>query len=332
MIEVKNVSYGNASSSQILYFTGGLAVFQLPDGEYALGPVPTANALPFYKFKTLEELTNVAKLAGALRVGTNETIQMQSTEIAFWRPDNTSPKNGLNSAADRWSGISYSAHLKNDESYQIIGRYISVSMQAAGIRLRDIALLHHDQLIMALEQPSRVGMGFSNIQMLDLYLAFHSLATELCSARDYLARLAAMHIRAKDSVDNMPRLEDWLKKAAHKDQIKEPLAQLMMNAWGSNESPGFLRTLGDLRNKMVHRQPMSANPESAMLKTKETATDFGPILTIRLAPKQSEESGINATPDPFEAILQLSQQMEKLSTQAADLAKYEPEIISFLAR
>lgn len=332
MIEAKNISYGSASCSQILYLTGGLAVIQLLDGEYALGPVRTVSDIACYKFKTLEELTGVAKQAGALRVGTNETTYMQSSEISFWHPENTSSKNGLNSAADMWSGISYSANLKNDESYQIIGRYISVSMQAAGIRLRDIALLHHDQLLMALEQPSPVGTGFSNIQMLDLYLAFHSLATELCSARDHLARLAAMHIHAKDSVDNMPRLEDWLKKPAHKDHIKEPLVQLMMKAWGSNELPGFLRVLGDLRNKMVHRQPMSANPDSAMLRTKETITVVGPILTIRLTPEQYDKSGMCSTPDPFETILQLSQQMEQLAVQAANLSKYEPKIITFQAK
>ncbi len=298
MIEAKNLSYGSASSSQMLFFTGGLAAFQVPGGEYALGPVRKANAISYYKFKTLEELTSVAKLAGALRVGTNETIKMQSTAISVWRPDNTSPKNGLNSAADMWSSISYSAHLENDEAYQSIGRYISVSMQAAGIRLRDMALLHHEQLTMALEQSSPVGKGFSNIQMLDLYLAFHSLATELCSARDYLARLAGMHIQAKDSVDSMPRLEYWLKNPAHKNHIEEPLIQLVMKAWGSNESPGFLRTLGDIRNKMVHRQPMSANPDSSMLRIKETVTGYGLILTIRLTPQLSEKSDIDSVPDP----------------------------------
>lgn len=332
MIEVTALSYGNVSSSLILYFTGGLAAFQLPNGDYALGPVSMVNGDPFYKFKTLAELTGVARRAGALRVGTNETINMKSVAVGIWRPDSTSARNGLSSAADLWSGISYNAHLKDDESYQIIGRYISVSMQAAGIRLRDIALLHHDQLIMALEQPSTVGRAFSNIQMLDLYLAFHSLATELCSARDYLARLAAMHIQAKDSVDNMPRLDDWLKKSAHKDHNKEPMVQLMMKAWGSPESPGFLRTLGDLRNKMVHRQPMSENPESAVLRTRKTATEFGPILTIRLTPNHSDDSAIDSAPDPFEAILQLSHQMEELATSAANFAKYEPEIMTFFAK
>ena len=332
MIEVENISYGNAYSLEIIYFTGGLVAFKLPDSEYALGPVRMDGVINFYKFQSMEQATELATIAGALRAGTNETIRTNSGDVNLWRPDNASSKNWLNSAADMWSAISHNAHLKSDENYEVIARYISVSIQAAGIRLRDVALRHHEQLMMALKENSPVGTGFSNIPMLDLYLAFHSLATELCSVRDHLAKLAAMQIQAKDSVDNMSRLEEWLKKTAHKDHIKDPLVQLMMTAWGSVESPGFLRILGDLRNKMIHRQPMSANPESAMLRTKQTATDFGPILTIRLSPSQAVELDIGSTPDPFETILILSQKMEELATQAADVSRYEPKIISFFVK
>ena len=331
MIAVENISHRSVYSSEIIYFTGGLTVFRLLNGEYALGPVRRSEKISFYQFNSVEHAAGAAALAGACQAGTNETIQMSSTKVSVWRPAQVSPKNGLNTAADIWSGISYSAHLKSDKNYQTVGRYISVSLQAAGIRLRDVALRHHEQLMMALEQPSSIGMGFSNIPMLDLYLAFHSLATELCSVRDHLAKLTAMHIQAKDSVDNMPRLEEWLKKPAHKDYIQDPLVQLMMTAWGSIESPGFLRILGDLRNKMVHRQPMSANPESAMLRTKQTETDFGPILTIRLAPMQSREPD-DSTPDPFQTILGLSQKMEKLATQAAGVSKYEPQIMTLFGK
>jgi hypothetical protein len=275
MIEVKEISRQSAYSSEMIYFTGGLAAFPLPGGDYALGPIRENDVITFYKFTSIEKIVAVAKIAGALKVGTNETIQMLSTKASLWRSANTSSKNGLNSAADIWSGISHNAHQKNDKSYETIGRYISVSLQAAGIRLRDVALCHHEQLMIALEQASPAGAGFSNIQMLDLYLAFHSLATELCSVRDHLAKLAALHICAKDSVDNMPRLEEWLKKPANEEHTKEPLVQLMMTAWGSLESPGFLRILGDLRNKIIHRQPMSANPESGMIRMKQTTTDFG---------------------------------------------------------
>ena len=332
MIEIKNTTYQTVYSTQMFHFTGGLVAFKLPDGKYALAPIRSDGNITFYKFETLGQLREIAIVAGALLVGTNETFETNASPISTWRPINTSSNNGLNSAADMWGGISYNAHLNQDSDYQAIGRYISVSMQAVGIRLRDIALFHHDQLIWALEEGRPASIGFSNIPMLDLYLAFHSLATELCSARDHLAKLAAMHIQAKESVDNMPRLEEWLKKPVHKDHIKEPLVQLMMSAWGSTESPGFLRTLGDLRNKMIHRQPMSANPESAMLRTKETISEFGPIITIRLAPSRIGVLDIDSVPDPFETLLNLSHQMEQLATQAALISRYEPKIMSFIVQ
>ena len=333
MIEVKNASFGKAHSTETIHFTGGLIAFQIPNGEYGFGPHKVDDEIVYYGLSSIQLAIDAAKVAGVLRVGINQTIHTDTSyPVAIWRPVNTTSVNGLNSAADLWGGISYNSHLNHDSDYETIGRYISVSMQAVGVRVRDIALLHHNQLLMALKENRLKDTSFSNIPMLDLYLAFHSLATELCSARDYLAKLAAMHIQAKDSIDNMPRLEEWLKKPAHKNHSIDPLVNLMMGAWGTNDSPGFLRVLGDLRNKMVHRQPMSANPESSMLRLKETTTGFGPILTIRLNPSRSVTSETNLTTDPFETIFNLANQMEKLATQAAQTSRYEPKIMEFINR
>lgn len=264
-------------------------------------------------------------------MGSNQVSEGNgATPTEFWRPSFAPPAGRLY-GADSWGAISHQAHLRGDTEYEEAARYLSVSIQAAGIRLRDVAKAHHDQLRWALQDDRQPGTSFSNVALFDLYLDFHSLATELCAARDHLARVAAMTVGAKESVDSMARLDDWLSKSINSDSAKDPLTALLLVAWGSKENPSWLRKLGDMRNQMVHKQPMAANPEAAMLRLMEVNTTAGPISTIRLAPSRASGLDINGSPDPFVTLLELYNQLERLTRAASDVARYQPELLKIRA-
>ncbi|RUL65789.1 hypothetical protein EKH79_03495 [Dyella dinghuensis] len=328
-VDVSDVSHGAAAYRSVTYCTGGLISFPLDGGKFGLAPVWNDGKVEHTVLPSNHALAEATKNLGVQTVGTNQIIDdgIASTEI--WRPRDSLMTNGL-SGADTWAAISTGAHLDKNDTYADAARYVSVSMQAAGVRLRDVAKCHHAQLIEALLRKKEVTVGFKNVPLLDLYVAFHSLASELCSARDHLVRIAALHVGAKESLDDMIRLEAWLKKEANQHHAAEPLTKLLTSAWGTKELPQWLRKLSDVRNQMVHRQPLAANPAAAMLRLREaTAPLVGTIKTIRLAPAPHDEKYLSLTPDPFETLLGYSERVQQLVIEASKLAHYRPTLMAF---
>lgn len=331
VVEVSEVSHRATTFTDFTYYTGGLVSTPVADGEFGLGPFQGAEDLQFALFPSEGALTDVIGSLGLRAVGTNRSIHDGAgPSMEIWIPRTSiHEENG----ADTWAAISNQAQLSKNGEYAALARYVAVSMLAAGIRLRDVAKCHHEQLKWALMANHSAAAGFTNVQLLDLYVAFHSLVSELCTARDHLARIAALHIGAKESVDNMARLEEWLKKGANSHHMAEPMTKLLIATWGAKETPGWLRKLGDIRNQMVHRQPLAANPDAAMLRLRETITPtLGIVKTIRLAPSPSNDKDLSSIPDPFETLLELSDQMQQLATDAGKLARYKPILLTFKSK
>jgi hypothetical protein len=197
-------------------------------------------------------------------------------------------------------------------------------MASASRRLRDVALLLNEQLGWAISSQRESGSRYSNIAIHDLYLAIHSLLAEMCSARDYLCQLSARRVMAKDSVDNMARLQSWLSKAANAAAREDPLVKLIRDAAGSESNPGWLAKLSDLRNRIMHRQPLGANPEAAAMLYRLVATSRGLVPNVRLARfKQGRE--ILDDEDPFVALLRYWLELEKLAQASLRYAPYRGE-------
>ncbi|HET7267626.1 MAG TPA: hypothetical protein VFJ15_05905, partial [Oleiagrimonas sp.] len=185
-----------------------------------------------------------------------------------------------------------------------------------------LADAHHEQLRWALIEGKKPGVRFSNTAMADLHLAFHSLAGELYSARDYLAHIAAVGCCAHEKVDGMGRLDEWLAKSANAAAHDNPLVALLFANMGTKDAPGWLRVLGELRNTVMHRQPMRANPSAGGLSVAETITRAGPISTIRLVPMNDTAQG----PDPFVEIVGLYKRFEALAIEATAYVPYTVDL------
>lgn len=328
-IEITDLKRGTSLAREVLYFTGGLVGLPLEGGGLALIPLRGDGEILGVPDLSWPQINQIAAHCGCRFVGSNEIVKgAGAAPTEFWRPSFAPTEGGLY-GAESWGAISFQAHLSNDSEYADAARYISVSIQSAGIRLRDIAKAHHNQLRWALVDGRKPGNGFSNVALFDLYVDFHSLATELCSARDHLARTAAITLGAKVGIDSMARLEDWLKKSANAEAARNPLVTLLLTAWGSKENPGWLRKLGDIRNEMVHKQPMAANPEATMLRLAEVESAIGPVFTIRLAPSKTSGLDFNALPDPFLVLLDLYNCLQQLAMAAGSVARYQPTLPSF---
>lgn len=169
----------------------------------------------------------------------------------MWEFGARDPENGLG-AADSWATIGHQAALAGDTRYAETALYVSASLKAAGLRLRDVSNGYHDQLNWAFAEKRVLGNWFSNAALQDLYADFHSLVSELSSARDYLAKIAAIHINSPDKIDSVAKLEVWLEKPINQIHKTNPIVHVLLSALGSTTAPGWLRRMGVLRNEMLH--------------------------------------------------------------------------------
>lgn len=318
-----DLKIGKSYATEEVYFSGGLRGFPTNRG-WALYPVsddPNCDALVFQGPQA--HLRFATQECGLRFIGTCVRYQVEtdSPPMDVWEPGKRDPSNNLN-AADSWSAVGHQAETAGDNEYANCAAHISVSLKLAGLRLRDVSRKYHDQLRWALRAQKKPGTWFSNAALLDLYADCHSLVSELSSARDHFARVVAIHVGAPDRVDSLARLEDWISRASNCSHLNRPLAELILSATGTKESPGWLRRLSVIRNEMLHNLPMGADERVSGLTLLEIATSMGPIKAIRLAGSPSRTPLATQGPDPLIELSQLSTSMEYLCRAGWKLAKY----------
>ena len=332
-IEVQNISYGTSYSTEEVHFTGGLRGLPTDQG-WALFPTSEKEDSTVLVFKSVEAHSNfVRDECGAIFVGTCMKYRTGSNAppMDVWESGARDPDNGLN-ASDSWGAVAYQARDAGDTEYADCASYVSVCLRVAGLRLRDVSNHYHDQLKWALAEKRKSAIWFSNAALIELYADFHSLVAELSSARDYLAKIAAIHAGAPKAVESLARLMAWAEKPANQTSLGEPLITSLFADLGSVENPGWLRRLGAIRNEMLHRVPMGANKVVSGLVLEEVPTSYGPIKTIRLAEPLRERALVNQTLDPLVELSQISKQMEQLSRAAWRSAKYPAKIREFVGK
>ncbi|THD07125.1 hypothetical protein [Metallibacterium scheffleri] len=327
-IEATDIKMSTSVQTETFYFTGGLCAHPLNDGHLALAPVGVNDkGLIGYRL-TWPEVLEATTAAGCVMAGVNQRHNTgRPTRSEVWRPDVPTSGQQLH-AGDSWRALSHVARVSGDQQFSDLARYVSVSVHAAGVRLRDVADAHHEQLRWALIEGKKPGVRFSNTAMTDLHLAFHSLAGELYSARDHLAHVAAVECSAPEKVDGMGRLEEWLATSDNAAAANNPLVALLFANMGTKNAPGWLRILGEFRNTVMHRQPMGANPAAGGLSVAESMTCAGPVRTIRLVPMNAATKG----PDPFVELVGLYKQFEALAIEATARLPYKVELPRVVGR
>jgi hypothetical protein len=324
--EVKIEKLSSVRSTQTLYFVGGLLGQETKRG-WTLFPVSGDETEDVLLLGSLANFEAAVEELGLTYVGTEQRISSEtdSPTIRFWEPGRRDT-NGLN-AADAWAGVANGADKAGDASYSNFATYISACLRVAGLRLRGISEGYHDQLRWALRAQTAAGRGFSNVAVLDIHADIHSLLSELASARDHLARVAAVHVQAPENIDCLAWLERWLK--TNKAAGSEPLVAALLAASGTKENPGWLRRLSEFRNEVTHRIPLAANDRVSQLVLETRTTRFGPVSTIRLG--QLHEGGTaSANLDPLTEVAELGKKMEMHLRAASRLAKYQPSFPTYV--
>lgn len=327
--EIEGVEVGGAYFSEEVHFSGGLRGLQVEQG-WALVPIPSPSEPSALVFSTAEEHARFARKCGVRYLGSCIRYRSAGSHAPMdvWEPGARERKNGLN-AADSWNAVAFRAREAGDIEYADCATYISICLKTAGLRLRDVSNGYHDQLQWALLERRKVGTWFSNAALLDLYADFHSLVSELSSARDHLARLAAIHAGADKKVDSLARLDAWARKQTNASSMQQSLAAILLFELGKEPNHGWLHRLGEVRNEMLHRVPMGRNRSASGLTMLQVETRNGPVCTIRLAQPLSETPLEKQGVDPLVELSEISMKFEQMCRAAWKLARYPARVPEF---
>lgn len=329
-VEISDIKIGKSYATEEVHFSGGLKGAPTNLG-WALFPVSDDKESDAIVFKTPEDhLAFAAKECGLRYLGAciKYVSGANSPSMDVWEFGPRDPQNGLG-AADSWATIGHQAAKAGDTKYAEAASYVCANLKAAGLRLRDVSNGYHDQLNWALAEKRAPGTWFSNAALQDLYADFHSLASELSSARDHVAMIAAMHVGAPERIESLSRLEEWIEKPVNQSHAANPMVHALLDALGSKTAPGWLRSMGDLRNEMLHRIPMSANRSVAGLVIEQSQTSLGMVSKIRLAEPLSETPLSEQQQDPLIGLSQFSSSLESLCRAIWKHAKYPAEPLHF---
>lgn len=329
-VEISDLKVGKSYATEEVHFSGGLRGAPTNLG-WALFPVSDDKESDAIDFKSPQDHLNFATRQCGLRyLGTciRYVSGANSPPMDVWEFCARDPQNGLG-AADSWGTIGHQAAKAGDTRYAEAASYVCANLRAAGLRLRDVSDGYHKQLNWALAEKRSHGTWFSNAALQDLYADFHSLASELSSARDHVARIAAMHVGAPDRIESLSRLEEWIEKPVNQIHAANPMVHALLDALGTKTTPGWLRIMGDQRNEMLHRIPMSANKSVTGLVLEQVQTSLGMVSKIRLAEPLNKTPLSKQPQDPLIDLSLFSSNLEVLCRAIWKHAKYPAVPLQF---
>lgn len=267
--------------------TGGLRAYQSGRNLWSWYPVLSNAGLEQLTPQPINMIAERAMGLGQTLFGGDVHSGLEkSLPSRIWTPIDD-PNSGEMQAADLWRGISHNAIAAEDSRYSELSSYIAFSLTAASVRLRDASDHYHSQLLLAVEDNRQPGDRFSNVPMLDIQIAFHSVLSELASARDYLAALIAYTLGAPGKIDAMNRLVDWLSQSAQSEHGSHPIVQAIANARDRDGSDPWLYHLTEYRNQALHKRPFGQSSAARWLVYNVMATEGFAVPFISLPVDQS---------------------------------------------
>lgn len=314
-----NLKMGTVQMATELHLTGGLRAPMQGDKLWSLGPVLDGRTVRQLSPRPIQHVAGIAASIGGTLFGGDEMTGMETPLLSrVWTPLD-GPGSGRPQPADKWGAIAGNAADAGAADYAELAGHIAFSLNAAGIRLRDASDHHHDQLMAALAEGKTSGNRFTNIPVSDLQLAFHSVLSELASARDYLAKTLAMGLGAPPRIDALARLKDWLDAASRAHLRASPIVSDMLTAYDPASLDPWLHELTEYRNLFLHRQPLGRRG-AGWLRYEERSHDglTIPVVTMPLADDDLFAPGADA----LLRFIGLYRKMTDLLDRAADASPH----------
>jgi hypothetical protein len=315
---VTDLTYHRTVVTDTVHLTGGLRAMKTVAGwkNFPFLGKEASNSEPISD----EALLGFCNSAGVTLIGEDEcNLSDPDLPVRTWTPFFGPPRLAL-PPSDTWRGVTINARMAGDDTFANLSRNLALSLQAAGIRLRDASDEYHKQLMAALKRGKRVGGRFKNSPMLDLHLAFHSALTEMAGARDYLAQFACRRVNAPAKIDALGRLQEWVSKPINASAKSDALVLRLLEASDCGSSDPWLADITNFRNQFLHREHMGASEPSNWLMVEERESALGKVRTITMA--VHVRPGDQAICDALARFVGLYANLCRLADFAGTLAPY----------
>ena len=326
--QAMNLRMSTVQMATELHLTGGLRAPMQGDKLWSLGPVLDGRSVRQLTPRPIQDVAAIASGIGGTLFGGDEVTGMGTPLLSRVWTSLDGPGAGKPQAADKWRAIAGNATDAGADAYAELAGHMAFSLTAAGIRLRDASDHHHDQLMAALAEGKSSGSRFTNIPASDLQLAFHSVLSELASARDYLAKSLAITLGAPTRIDSLARLKDWLDASSRAHLRATPIVSDMLAAYDRASRDPWLHELTEDRNLFLHRQPMGRRGVGWLQYEERTHNGLTiPIVIMPLAGDDPFAPGADA----LLRFVRLHRQMTNLLDQAAEVAPHPASFPHFVA-
>jgi hypothetical protein len=309
-----------------LHFTGGLRAHRGNEG-WQVGPLLREGAVRAVGRIPDQEIGGLGHAMGQTLFGANSISDFDTPlPRRIWTPLLGAPSL-KHSASDSWGMISSQAHLAGDGGYGALASNVSVSLRAAGLQLRNASDEYHKQLLAALTSGRRVGTRFAISQIEDLHLAFHSVVSEMASARDYLAQVATRRVGAPEKKDSLARLKDWAERPVNAAAQNDALLARLLEASDDKAADPWLADFTKYRNVFLHQEPIGVMAK--WLVVEERDSPVGPVRSIRMA--INTRPGAATACDALVRFVDLYARLCRLADFAVALAPYAATPPAFVA-
>jgi hypothetical protein len=265
-------------TTDVIHLFGGLRAGTERNGHLYVYPTGDNSAVEFPV--TDKRLYRNTFLALGIDMIGHETISIRNgLQHSTWHllDLNRRSLDVLSDALDQWSCLANTALFNGNSELGELAKHVSFSLRTSSFRLRDISRAYGFQNMCAVSEGIKEGRRFSNVETFDLFMALHSFLTEVCSARDYLARFISKYILPGTNCVTMAALH----KKILKDHLSHPIAKFVSRVCDRQSVDGWMARLSHFRNQIVHVEPMRNISQSKFLLVKR-AMEQSPFAIVSL--------------------------------------------------
>lgn len=310
-IPVTNIKVSQTAAVDILHLAGGLAAGTHKEGGLWIGPMDEKEAAVF-PINATREYSRFFEHAGLHLIGF-ETIYEDTLNSVVWTLLSRAGAN-VGTIIDNWGGISFSLKTSGNNDLSIQAKRINFGLLASGLRLRDLSREYQKQNNYAGNKQMRDGKSFSNVETLSLFLALHSVLTEMCTARDYLAQFMVKAGLTGAVGDAMAAVASSMKKLPN----LTPLESDIVRACDKDGPDPWLAKLGKYRNKIIHGAPIAEVASKAMLSVRMNQWNQHLFRTVRF---ELPDDPFTMSGNPIDALEYASAALHHLLDLAGQIAK-----------
>lgn len=329
---ISMVVVGQVVSYVTSYLSGGLCAATHKGGCLMLRPTVSGGALLFNRVTDLKGYYAAIRSHGFDLIGTERVSDPDGLlAMGDWYPFDPGRQRTALAVDQLWSQIGNTCRQAGDTSAADLARSITFSLRASALRLRDCAKEYHWQNSNAVVQKQRPGGRFSNIKSFDLDIALHSLLVEMGSARDYLAHfISRQMLKERSPVDAMVALHERAKRgklpsaSPHSVLIDE-----VLKICDEEHSEGWMARLGEFRNIIVHRSPISSLAERHFLIADTVSVGDHALYQIRFPiPSDPFNTSASEQVDALNHFLDLHRRLRAFAQLVAEASGIKPTMLN----